>query len=156
MLKSGLLAGALIPVASLSNYRADAAALPALDPSDPTAKALGFVADAGKVDAAANPTYKPAQKCATCAQYQGKPGDASAACKKPDPLARQISPSVQGAEGHCPTGFLSLRWFYTSRGAAGIGWPRAQCIRRTGFLRKMIPCRSIWTAERKSNWDAGR
>ncbi len=80
MLKSGLLAGALIPVASLSSYRADAAALPALDPSDPTAKALGFVTDAGKVDAAANPTYKPAQKCATCAQYQGKPGDASAAC----------------------------------------------------------------------------
>ena len=45
-----------------------------------TAKALGFVTDAGKVDAAANPTYKPTQKCATCAQFQGKAGDASAAC----------------------------------------------------------------------------
>ncbi len=80
VLTSALIAGALIPLASLSNKRADAAALPALDPSDPTAKALGFVTDAGKVDAAANPTYKPNQKCAVCAQYQGKAGDASGAC----------------------------------------------------------------------------
>jgi hypothetical protein len=80
ILKGGLIAGALIPVAGLSSYRADAAALPALDPADPTAKALGFVTDASKVDAAANPTYKPAQKCGTCAQFQGKPSDASAGC----------------------------------------------------------------------------
>ena len=56
------------------------AALPALDPKDPTATALGFVPDATKVDAAANPTYKPTQKCSNCAQYQGKPGDATAGC----------------------------------------------------------------------------
>ncbi len=80
VLKSGLIAGALIPVAGLGSFRADAAALPALDPADPTAKALGFVTDATKVDGAANPTYKPAQKCATCAQFQGKAGDASGAC----------------------------------------------------------------------------
>ena len=80
LLTRGLVAGALIPVAGLCNYRADAAALPPLDPNDPTAKALGFVTDGTKVDTAANPTYKPAQKCGTCAQFQGKAADASAAC----------------------------------------------------------------------------
>ena len=57
-----------------------AAALPPLDPKDPTAQALGFVTDATKVDAKANTTYKPDQKCSTCAQYQGKASDATAAC----------------------------------------------------------------------------
>jgi High potential iron-sulfur protein len=78
VIKSGLIAGALAPVVGFGT--AYAATLPALDPADPTAKALGFMTDASKVDAAANPTYKPNQKCATCAQYQGKAGDASAAC----------------------------------------------------------------------------
>jgi len=80
IVKSGLIAGAFLPVASLVFRSADAAALPPLDPSDPTAKALGFVNDGGKVDTKAYPTFKPAQKCSTCAQYQGKPGDATAAC----------------------------------------------------------------------------
>ncbi len=79
IIKSGLIAGALVPIARLSTVQA-AAALPALDPADPTAKALGFMPDATKVDTAANPTYKPTQKCGTCAQFQGKTGDASAAC----------------------------------------------------------------------------
>jgi hypothetical protein len=79
LLKTGLIAGAAMPLAAL-NFRAEAAALPALDPSDPTAKALGFMSDATKVDAAANPTYKAGQKCGTCAQFQGKPGDASGGC----------------------------------------------------------------------------
>ena len=80
IVKGGLIVGALIPAASLLTNSAAAAALPALDANDPTAKALGFVADAGKVDAAANPTFKPTQKCSSCAQFQGKAGDASAAC----------------------------------------------------------------------------
>jgi len=80
IIKSGLIAGALLPVAGLHSAPAGAAALPALDPADPTAKALGFVTDASKVNAAANPTYKPTQKCSTCAQFQGKAGEASAAC----------------------------------------------------------------------------
>lgn len=78
IIKSGLIAGALVPVAGLGTVHA--AALPALDPADPTAKALGFTTDASKVDTAANPTYKPTQKCGTCAQFQGKAGDTSAAC----------------------------------------------------------------------------
>jgi hypothetical protein len=78
IIKGGLIVGALVPVVGLGTV--EAAALPALDPADPTAKALGFVTDASKVDTAANPTYKPAQKCGTCAQFQGKAGEASAAC----------------------------------------------------------------------------
>jgi hypothetical protein len=80
IVKGGLIAGALMPTLGLLGTAADAAALTPLDPADPTAKALGFVPDATKVSAAANPTYKPNQKCATCAQFQGKAGDASGGC----------------------------------------------------------------------------
>src|ERR1700730_120635 len=75
IVKSGLIAGAFIPAMGLMVDSAAAAALPALDPADPTAQALGY-----KVDAKVNATYKPNQKCSTCAQYQGKAGDASAGC----------------------------------------------------------------------------
>jgi High potential iron-sulfur protein len=80
IVKSGLIAGALLPAVGLVSRDAEAAALPPLDPGDPTAKALGFVNDATKVDAKKYPTFKPTQKCATCAQYQGKATDATAAC----------------------------------------------------------------------------
>ncbi len=80
IVKSGLIAGALLPSLSLVSGNATAAALPPLDPNDPTAKALGFVNDASKVDSKTHPTFKPGQKCGTCAQFQGKPGDATAAC----------------------------------------------------------------------------
>jgi hypothetical protein len=76
-----LVAGVVsIPVAGLLTRADAAAALPALDPADPTAKALGYVTDAKKVDAKANATYKPGQQCANCVQYQGKKEDKSAAC----------------------------------------------------------------------------
>jgi hypothetical protein len=80
LVKSGLIAGAFLPAVGLMTQNAAAAALPPLDPSDPTAKALGFVADNTKVDTKTYPTFKPTQKCGTCAQYQGKAGDATAAC----------------------------------------------------------------------------
>ncbi len=80
IVKGGLIAGALVPALGLIGNSASAAALPPLDPNDPTAKALGFVTDATKVSAAANPTYKPTQKCGTCAQFQGKAGDKTAGC----------------------------------------------------------------------------
>src|SRR5258708_34108722 len=56
------------------------AALPPPDPSDPTAKALGFVNDATKIDSKTHPTFKAGQKCSTCAQFQGQASDATAAC----------------------------------------------------------------------------
>ena len=80
LVKGGLIAGAMLPVMGLVSRGAGAAALPALDPNDPTAKALGFVTDGSKVDAKTYPTFKAGQKCGTCAQFQGKAGDASAAC----------------------------------------------------------------------------
>jgi hypothetical protein len=80
IVKGGLIAGALLPVIGLLTDNATAAALPPLDPSDPTAKALGFVTDNTKVDSKTYTSFKPAQKCATCAQYQGKASDAAAAC----------------------------------------------------------------------------
>ncbi len=80
MVKGGLIAGALVPTIGLIGNTACAAGLTPLDPNDPTAKALGFVTDASKVSASANPTFKPNQKCDTCAQYQGKAGDPTAGC----------------------------------------------------------------------------
>jgi hypothetical protein len=80
LVKGGLIATAFIPAISLLANSGSAAGLLALDPKDPTAQALGFVTDASKVDPAANATYKPTQKCSTCAQYQGKASDASAGC----------------------------------------------------------------------------
>jgi len=80
VVKGGLIAGAFIPAIGLMANSAAAAGLPPLDPADPTAQALGYVADATKVDAKANATYKPNQKCSTCAQFLGKAGDASGGC----------------------------------------------------------------------------
>ena len=80
IVKNGLIAGAILPVAGLVSRGAGAAALPPLDPSDPTAKALAFTTDASKVDSKTYPTFKAGQKCGTCAQYQGKAADATADC----------------------------------------------------------------------------
>jgi High potential iron-sulfur protein len=80
VVKGGLIAGAMIPAMGLMTRSAQAAGLSPLDPKDPTAQALGFVTDATKVDAAANATYKAAQKCSNCAQFQGSASDASAGC----------------------------------------------------------------------------
>ncbi len=80
LVKGALAAGAFLP--GLGAFQAALAAtdLPALDPNDPTAKALGYTNDSSKVDATKNPTHKPEQKCGTCAQFQGKPGDARGGC----------------------------------------------------------------------------
>jgi hypothetical protein len=80
LVKGGLIAGTLLPAAGLLSRNVSAAALPPLDPNDPTAKALGFVSDATKVDTKTHSTFKAGQKCGTCAQYQGKAGEATAAC----------------------------------------------------------------------------
>ena len=80
LVKGGLIAGACIPAIGLLSNSAAAAALPALDPKDPTAVSLGFVTDGAKVDVAKNATFKPTQKCSNCAQYQGKATDPTAGC----------------------------------------------------------------------------
>lgn len=73
------LLGAALPVGFITQADAATALVP-LDPADPAAKALGYTADASKVDPKANATYKPGQHCASCIQFQGKPTDARAAC----------------------------------------------------------------------------
>ena len=57
-------AGAAAPAA--------AGALPMLSPTEPAAKALGYIEDATKVDAKANPTFKAGQHCANCLQWADK------------------------------------------------------------------------------------
>lgn len=80
LVKTSLLAGLGIPALGLTMREAQAASLTPLEESDPLAKSLSFVKDASKVNASANPTYKSTQKCGNCAQFQGKPGDATAPC----------------------------------------------------------------------------
>lgn len=80
-LLQGAIAGiAAVPAAALMAKDAGAAALQPLSETDPTAKSLAYVTDASKVNAKANPNYKPGQKCSNCVQYSGKPGAADGPC----------------------------------------------------------------------------
>lgn len=60
---------------------AQGAAPPHLSEADPTAKALGYVEDASKVDKTKFPAYKAGAHCATCNFFTGKPTDAYAPCQ---------------------------------------------------------------------------
>ena len=77
-LKCALASTVVIPLLGAADARATD--LPPLDPTDPVAQSLGFVPDASKVVANANPMFKPGQLCGVCMQYQGKPSDAVAGC----------------------------------------------------------------------------
>lgn len=48
--------------------------------SDAQAAALGYKADATKVDKTKFPKYAAGQNCASCSLYQGKAGDAAGGC----------------------------------------------------------------------------
>jgi hypothetical protein len=52
----------------------------ALADTDPQAVALGYKADATKVDKAKQPKYAAGQLCSNCALYQGKAGAAAGGC----------------------------------------------------------------------------
>ena len=73
---------ALTACAALAGTRLAAAqAAPALvKEDDPTAAALGYVADAAKIDAKKQPVYTPGSSCSGCALFQGKASDVSAPC----------------------------------------------------------------------------
>jgi hypothetical protein len=80
LLKGALLGVAAVPVSALISRTADAAA-GKVDPNEPQAKSLGYVEDAAKVDAKANPNYKPGQLCSNCLQAPTyKPGMAEVPC----------------------------------------------------------------------------
>jgi hypothetical protein len=57
-----------------------AAPAPLLQETDPQAVALGYKADASKVDKVKFPRYAAGQMCANCTLYQGKPSDPSGLC----------------------------------------------------------------------------
>ena len=79
VLKGALIGVAAVPVTAILG-RAEAAAGP-VDPNEPQAKSLGYVKDATKVDAKANPNFKPGQHCANCLQVpKGKETDAQVPC----------------------------------------------------------------------------
>jgi len=80
LLKGALIGLAAAPASSLLARDAVAADPPLIDPADPQAKALGYIHDATKVDAKANPNYKAGQMCGNCIQYTGKAGDAQGGC----------------------------------------------------------------------------
>jgi High potential iron-sulfur protein len=70
LVRDGLITGTLISVTGLFIYRLATAAPEALDPSDPTAKTLGYVTKSAKAD----------QQCDNCSQFQGKSGDSQGVC----------------------------------------------------------------------------
>jgi hypothetical protein len=51
-----------------------------LSESDPKAQAVGYKADAAKVDKARFPDYQAGQTCATCSLFQGKSTDPAGGC----------------------------------------------------------------------------
>lgn len=56
------------------------AALPMVDPKDPTAIALAYAVDTTKVDKTKFPKHAATQNCANCAIFQGKATDAAGGC----------------------------------------------------------------------------
>jgi hypothetical protein len=63
---------ALSGAAVLASRGAFAADPPALDEKDPQAVALGYVADAARVNKAKYPNYVAGQACSNCQLYQAK------------------------------------------------------------------------------------
>jgi hypothetical protein len=56
------------------------ASLPLLEPSDPVAVGLGYVAVASSADSSKYKTHAPGQACANCSLFAGKAGDAQGPC----------------------------------------------------------------------------
>lgn len=79
MLKYGSLA--LVSIGAVAGARhAPAQGMPLVDPKDSAAVALGYVADAAKVDKAKFPKFAAGQHCGNCTLFQGKPTDATGGC----------------------------------------------------------------------------
>jgi formylmethanofuran:tetrahydromethanopterin formyltransferase len=70
----------LTVAASTSALTAGVRAQSLVDEKDPQAQALGYVADASKVDTKKYPKFVPGQNCTNCSLYQGKATDKVAAC----------------------------------------------------------------------------
>jgi anaerobic selenocysteine-containing dehydrogenase len=66
--------------ASGAGLAATAQAQAMVDEKDAQAAALGYVADAKKVDIKKYPKFVAGQNCTNCALYQGKPADKAGGC----------------------------------------------------------------------------
>ena|SRR5215207_4264144 len=66
--------------AMLASREVLAADPPMVDEKDPQAAALGYVADASRVNKAKYPNYAPGQICGNCQFYQGRAGTGAAPC----------------------------------------------------------------------------
>ncbi|MEO8524596.1 MAG: high-potential iron-sulfur protein [Caldimonas sp.] len=66
--------------AALLTAREALADAPVLDEKDPQAVALGYVADAARVNKAKYASYAPGQMCSTCQLFQGSAATALAPC----------------------------------------------------------------------------
>ena len=89
LLQTAIAGLAAVPAASLLAGNAGAETL---SESDATAKSLGYVADAKKADAKANPNYKAGQHCGNCMtrsrEKSSAKSTANRACRRPPPTAR--------------------------------------------------------------------
>jgi hypothetical protein len=56
------------------------AQFPRLDENDPSAKMVGYLEDASRVDRKRYPKYRPDQTCGSCDLYMAKPTDPWAVC----------------------------------------------------------------------------
>lgn len=68
------------PPAAPAPGAADPAALPMLDEADPVAAALGYVADATRVDTAKHANFVAGSLCANCNLYSGAAGAEAGPC----------------------------------------------------------------------------
>jgi len=75
----GLAAGGCV-IAPWPPVWAAAAGPPRLSEKDPAAVALGYVADAARVDVGKFPDFVKGSNCENCLQLQGKAGDAYRPC----------------------------------------------------------------------------
>jgi hypothetical protein len=66
----GLILGVVASAADTLMVPVVLAESPSLDPSDPTAKALGYITQSTKSD----------EKCSNCSQFQGNAGSAQGTC----------------------------------------------------------------------------
>lgn len=68
------------PPAAPAPAAVDPAALPMLDEGDPVAAALGYVADAARVDTAKHGNFVAGSLCSNCNLYSGAAGAAAGPC----------------------------------------------------------------------------
>lgn len=70
----------IVPLAGASLLAGRAAVAAMVDENDAQAKALGYVADASKVDKTKYRQYAPGQVCSNCALWQGAADAPAAGC----------------------------------------------------------------------------